>query len=53
LTRLPTVEQRHEFVSRLNSTQAESGSEEELVRQKAIEDLFWDLINVREFSWNH
>jgi hypothetical protein len=45
LTRRPTEEERAHFVSRL----PQGGGE----RVKAIEDLYWVLINSTEFSWNH
>lgn len=48
LTRLPTLEERQEF---LGGIAAEANSAES--RQRAIEDLFWTLFNSPEFSWNH
>ena len=47
LTRFPTLEERHEFTTRL------SGHDGKNQRNRAIEDLFWTFFNSPEFSWNH
>jgi hypothetical protein len=46
LTRRPTPEEAEHFAGRLRETR---GSR----RSQALEDLFWDLLNATEFSWNH
>lgn len=46
LTRRPTVEEAEHFADRLRDTKRKS-------RNQALEDLFWDLLNSTEFSWNH
>ena len=46
LTRRPTEAEMNEF---LQDLQGRSGGE----RRRAMEDLYWTLINVTEFSWNH
>jgi hypothetical protein len=46
LTRLPTPEEATHFKRRLCDTTGEA-------RRHAIEDLYWDLVNSTEFSWNH
>jgi len=48
LTRLPTLEERQEFLGEIAAS-----SNNEKSRQRAIEDLFWTLFNSPEFSWNH
>lgn len=46
LTRRPTVKEAEHFGRRLREENRKS-------RQRALEDLFWDLLNSTEFSWNH
>lgn len=46
LTRRPTDAEMKEFLQDLQGT---SGGE----RHRRMEDLYWTLINVTEFSWNH
>ncbi|QDU62228.1 hypothetical protein Pan216_30950 [Planctomycetes bacterium Pan216] len=46
LTREPTEAEREHFVEILSDTHDKS-------RQRAIEDLYWALVNSMEFSWNH
>lgn len=53
LTRLPTTRERNEFLVRLSGAATEYDRDRKDTREDAIEDLFWDLVNTREFSWNH
>jgi hypothetical protein len=46
LTRRPTAPEATHFASRLSGTKGN-------VRNQRIEDLYWDLLNSVEFSWNH
>lgn len=46
LTRRPTPEEARHFVARLQETAPGR-------RGRALEDLYWTLINSTEFSWNH
>jgi hypothetical protein len=46
LTRRPTPEEANHFTERLRETRGKR-------RYQALEDLFWDLLNSTEFSWNH
>lgn len=46
LTRRPTNEEANLFAERLRETRGDR-------RQQVMEDLFWDLLNATEFSWNH
>lgn len=46
LSRRPSAEEAKHFAGRLKETR---GSR----RTDAMEDLFWDLLNSTEFSWNH
>ena len=46
LTRRPTDDERSHFVATLDGTRADS-------RARAMEDLYWSLLNSTEFSWNH
>jgi hypothetical protein len=46
LTRRPTIEELAHFTGRLQELNRKS-------RIDAMEDLFWDLLNSTEFSWNH
>ncbi|MEM1442413.1 MAG: hypothetical protein AAGF67_08725, partial [Verrucomicrobiota bacterium] len=45
LTRLPGEEEKEHFLPRL-----EGKSKEE--KERALEDIYWALINATEFSWN-
>ncbi|MBI1371658.1 MAG: DUF1549 domain-containing protein [Phycisphaera sp.] len=46
LSRRPTDAEREHFVTRLKDTKGPS-------RNRALEDLYWVLINSTEFSWDH
>jgi hypothetical protein len=46
LTRRPSPIELEKFVARLGDRSAGS-------RRKAVEDLYWVLVNSTEFSWNH
>jgi len=46
LTRYPTATEQKHFTARLAGTQGKT-------RQQRLADLYWDLINSTEFSWNH
>lgn len=46
LSRRPTVEEADHFAAGLRETRRSR-------RQQGMEDLFWDLLNSTEFSWNH
>jgi hypothetical protein len=46
LTRLPSETELHHFVLAMQEVSIEQ-------RERALEDLFWILINSTEFSWNH
>jgi hypothetical protein len=46
LSRRPTAPEAAHFAARLAGTKRN-------VRNQRIEDLYWDLLNSAEFSWNH
>ena len=46
LTRRPTPTEAEHFATRLRDTRGNRRGQE-------LEDLFWELINSTEFSWNH
>jgi hypothetical protein len=46
LTRRPSAEEATHFAARLRDTRGGR-------RQQALEDLYWNLLNSTEFSWNH
>ena len=46
LTRQPTADEKAYFANTLEKKKGK-------VRNQAMEDLFWSLINSTEFSWNH
>ena len=46
LTRRPTAAEADHFANRLRDTRGNRRGQE-------IEDLYWELINATEFSWNH
>ena len=46
LTRPPTTDERKHFVSTLEGTEGDA-------RARAMEDVYWTLLNSTEFSWNH
>jgi hypothetical protein len=46
LARRPTPPEMEHFLRRLEGTRGDE-------RARRLEDLFWTLINVTEFSWNH
>jgi hypothetical protein len=46
LTRRPAADEAEHFAGRLRDTKGNR-------RRQALEDLFWDLLNSTEFSWNH
>ena len=46
LTRRPTANERKHFLAELAGARGPQ-------RQKIVEDIFWDLFNSPEFSWNH
>jgi len=52
LTRLPTAEERHEFLGGISNV-AEDEDNPEQAQKRAAEDLYWTLFNSPEFSWNH
>jgi hypothetical protein len=47
LCRRPTADERQHWLTRI---EAAGGSES---RAKIVEDLYWVLFNLPEFSWNH
>ena len=46
LTRRPSAPEAAHFATRLAGTKGN-------MRNQRIEDLYWDLLNSVEFSWNH
>jgi hypothetical protein len=46
LTRRPTADEASFFAGWLRETKGKG-------RSRVLEDLYWDLINATEFSWNH
>ena len=46
LSRRPSEEERQYFTSTLEETKGDQ-------RSRAMEDLYWTLLNSTEFSWNH
>lgn len=46
LTRDPSPDENEYFSDRLSGTSGKT-------REREVEDLFWELVNSTEFSWNH
>jgi len=46
LTRLPSEEEAEHFLGQLEGTKDKR-------RGRVVEDIYWTLLNVTEFSWNH
>jgi hypothetical protein len=45
LTRLPTPDEKNHFAGLLRDTRKKQ-------RERAMQDIYWALINSTEFSWN-